>query len=398
MNEAAAVELLHGLVAIPSLSREEAAASAWLVEQMTRPATTAPMSTPSATRSARWGRRTPPAWSCSSATSTPCRGTSLCASRKATPARCSTAAAASTPRGRWRRLPRLSPGWAAPGRTRTTCVLSSSARWRRRPPAARAPASFATASTACTSRSRMPASSASQAPGTASPWATRDACWWKWKPASPWPTPPAPMRRGHRGRGLLELAQRLRRGLQPGSRQSLRPAPAQPAQPAHLHRRRHARPRHRQQRHPPPLDFAIDRFAAATLDWAAARTGSSPISNLPISHSPNLTRSPSPAPSPPSLSASAPTNRPGAANAAIRFAAAFWAALRADCAGRKTGLCGQDRHQRHERRRAGLALPDPRLRSWRQQPGPHAPRARGAGRILARRAVLEAALRVWVSG
>jgi LysW-gamma-L-lysine carboxypeptidase len=34
MNEAAAVDLLHGLVAIPSLSREEAAASAWLVEQM----------------------------------------------------------------------------------------------------------------------------------------------------------------------------------------------------------------------------------------------------------------------------------------------------------------------------------------------------------------------------
>jgi LysW-gamma-L-lysine carboxypeptidase len=35
MNEAAAVELLHGLVAIPSLSHAEAAASAWLVQQMT---------------------------------------------------------------------------------------------------------------------------------------------------------------------------------------------------------------------------------------------------------------------------------------------------------------------------------------------------------------------------
>jgi LysW-gamma-L-lysine carboxypeptidase len=34
MNEAAAVDLLHGLVAIPSLSHAESAASAWLVEQM----------------------------------------------------------------------------------------------------------------------------------------------------------------------------------------------------------------------------------------------------------------------------------------------------------------------------------------------------------------------------
>jgi len=34
MNEAAAVDLLHGLVAIPSLSHAEAAASAWLVQQM----------------------------------------------------------------------------------------------------------------------------------------------------------------------------------------------------------------------------------------------------------------------------------------------------------------------------------------------------------------------------
>ena len=34
MDRAAAIEMLRGLVAIPSLSREEAAASAWLVEQM----------------------------------------------------------------------------------------------------------------------------------------------------------------------------------------------------------------------------------------------------------------------------------------------------------------------------------------------------------------------------
>ena len=34
MDRAAAVELVHGLVAIPSLSRQEAAASAWLAEQM----------------------------------------------------------------------------------------------------------------------------------------------------------------------------------------------------------------------------------------------------------------------------------------------------------------------------------------------------------------------------
>ena len=34
MDRAAAVELVRGLVAIPSLSRHEAAASAWLVDQM----------------------------------------------------------------------------------------------------------------------------------------------------------------------------------------------------------------------------------------------------------------------------------------------------------------------------------------------------------------------------
>ena len=34
MTGAAAIELVRGLVAIPSLSRQEAAASAWLVEQM----------------------------------------------------------------------------------------------------------------------------------------------------------------------------------------------------------------------------------------------------------------------------------------------------------------------------------------------------------------------------
>ena len=34
MDRAAAVELVRGLVAIPSLSRHEAPAAAWLVEQM----------------------------------------------------------------------------------------------------------------------------------------------------------------------------------------------------------------------------------------------------------------------------------------------------------------------------------------------------------------------------
>ena len=34
MDRAAAVELVRGLVAIPSLSRHEAAASTWLVSQM----------------------------------------------------------------------------------------------------------------------------------------------------------------------------------------------------------------------------------------------------------------------------------------------------------------------------------------------------------------------------
>ena len=34
MNREAAIDLVHGLVAIPSLSRQEAAASSWLVAQM----------------------------------------------------------------------------------------------------------------------------------------------------------------------------------------------------------------------------------------------------------------------------------------------------------------------------------------------------------------------------
>ena len=48
--------------------------------------------------------------------------------------------------------------------------------------------------------------------------------------------------------------------------------------------------------------------------------------------------------------------------------------------GRSAGRCGgeawvrgQERHQRHERGRPGLALPDPGLRAGRQQPGSHAP-------------------------
>jgi len=45
------------------------------------------------------------------------------------------------------------------------------------------------------------------------------------------------------------------------------------------------------------------------------------------------------------------------------------------CACGEARLCAQDRHERHERRRAGVGLPDRRLRAGRQQPRPHAARA-----------------------
>ncbi len=62
----------------------------------------------------------------------------------------STGAAASMPRDRWRPLWRRLPMSAARGRVNTMCVFWSWARWRKRPPPARARASFATVSTATT--------------------------------------------------------------------------------------------------------------------------------------------------------------------------------------------------------------------------------------------------------
>ena len=53
--------------------------------------------------------------------------------------------------------------------------------------------------------------------------------------------------------------------------------------------------------------------------------------------------------------------------------------------GGAVGVRPQDRHERHERGRARLAMPDRRLRPRRQRAGSHAERAPAARRILARR-------------
>jgi N-acetyl-ornithine/N-acetyl-lysine deacetylase len=133
-----------------------------------------------------------------------------------------------------------------------------------------------------------------------------------------------------------------------------------------------------------PLDFAIDRFAEATLDWAASRVLADRQS--PISQSLNLSISQShPCRSPHHHHPPLQRLRTGLARRAQQSALPqLSGCIARRCACGKTGLRGQDRHQRHERRRPSLALPDPGLRPRRQQPGSHAPRTRGAGRVLAR--------------
>ena len=70
MDRAAAIELVHGLVAIPSLSRQEAVAATWLVSQMRPPASIARSWMKPATRLASSAIPTHRARSCCSATST----------------------------------------------------------------------------------------------------------------------------------------------------------------------------------------------------------------------------------------------------------------------------------------------------------------------------------------
>ena len=95
LTDAQRIELLRGLVAIPSTSRNEADAVAYLCRWMTELGFDAGPTRPAA-RSA--GSERASARSCCSATSTPCRAKSRSGSRMA----CCTAAARSMPRGRWR--------------------------------------------------------------------------------------------------------------------------------------------------------------------------------------------------------------------------------------------------------------------------------------------------------
>ena len=131
-----------------------------------------------------------------------------------------------------------------------------------------------------------------------------------------------------------------------------------------------------------PLGFDIDAFTAALSAWAHS-------ANTEQQHAPR----PSPlAPRPPHLYW--PAHHPHLAPQRLRSGLAQRAQQRtgAELSGRnshhrsrdKTWVRGQKRHQRHERGGACLALPDPGLRAGGQQFGSHAPRACGCGRVLAR--------------
>ena len=193
------LELVRGLVAIPSLSRHEAAARPGSSSRCAPPATIARSSTTPATPSASSAIHPRRGRSSCSGTSTPSPATFPFASSRRPTATCCSAAAASTPRGRSRlllqarrdsdqrrresrRYPRRR-GWRGrrrSGHEQGRALHRIALRWQD------------------ASRSRPRASSASRVTGIASRLATRDGCCSTSPPISRWPTPPDPMRASRR--------------------------------------------------------------------------------------------------------------------------------------------------------------------------------------------------------
>ena len=391
MDRAAAIELVRGLVAIPSLSRQEARGVRLARRADARaPATIAPSSTRPATPSASWAtrRRAAHASSCSG-TSTPSPATFRCASRPAPKAtllygRGSVDAkgplatfVAAAPRASDRRVGDASADlrMVVVGAVEEEAATSKGARF--------IAARFDGTQRADARRvhHRRAQSLASRHARLQGPAAAR---------------PHGRSADGAHRRSRRERRRGRRRSVELGRRRTPRASTT-------------ARTRSFDQ-----LSPSLRRFITSTNDRDARHRGcaDSPgacrSASTPMRWSPSCctgqlhTSGPGPSwhgPRPgltiagtrTTLSfAFADTSSRGAAIATTRWCAASSPAIRA--AGRvgAAGLRVEDRHQRHERRRARLAMSDRRLRSWRQRARSHAARASVARRIPgARSSVVE---------